>query len=598
MAAHNISPSELARLKRARWMCRTDLHFLCTEVLGYRDIRVDVHGPVLNIVQKFPLPLAEHITNVDIVKPNFIRYLPHKDLYSLPGGRRVLLLDPRSGLKTTINAISHSIQWLLNYPHIAVAIIQSSDQKAQDIIKEIKYHFQYNQRFREIFPDYCPQKGISDWGNMNGFTLPNKIAVCEALRASPHKEPSVMSGSIDKGLAGYHFDVMKFSDIVEPNNTRTSQQIENVCFQFAMQENLLVRPDSWIDVEGTRYHHADLYGRIIDGWLKASPEDRKWRIHVRGCYLKDTYGQPRQYTPDELALPFAHDDKGQFISWWPDRFPVTLLESERVDPARSEEVFATQRLNDPIAMQGSRRPFPVNDKYPVMISRDDFARVPIAYYTISIDTADTQNVRSNFTVFSVGAWDKYGRCYICEIVREKFLPDEIVKKLFELNKKYRPRTVFIEETAFVRGLSTSIARERDKSNQYVPLVFGKRDNQVSKTERILNGLQPWYKSGEIRFLSDLVCLHDLKKELSEFPKGMTDDIIDTLADIFLTRGDWFGREAPTFPDASTREAAVGHEFLQSQQRDFSRRYLGISPPGEDEALPIQSDEFFIRTGGM
>lgn len=544
MNTKNIAPNELTQLRKMRWLGRTDLLFLCTRILGYKDITKEVHGPLLNVLQQFPLPPVELRKKVDIVEPGLMEYTPWQDRDKLEGKRRMLMLDPRSGLKTTIDAISHSIQWLLNYPHFALLIVQSNSEKVHEIIKEIKYHFQYNQIFREVYPDYCPVgKRVSDWGNRDGFTLPNRVGVCRRLGVVAHKEDSVTGSSIDKGSAGRHYEVLKFSDIVEPATVKTKDQIQSTIYQFGMAENLLVKPNDWIDVEGTRYDFSDLYGKIIDNWEidTDAGKDPRWKIHVRGCYLKDT-AEPK-FTPDELKLPFKRDEEGNCISWWPDRWTVELLEADRKDPVKSEYLFATQKLNDPVASGDDSKPFPVNESFPKWITRANFSKVPIAYKTITVDTADTVNDNSNYTVITVGAWDQHGRCYVVEIDRGKYLPDEIVARIFAANKKHKPLNINIEETSFVRGFKPSFMRRSDLDHNYLPLIFTKRENTASKQERILNTLQPWYKSGHLRFLEDIAPRHELLQELSRFPKYNQDDILDTLADLFQNK-EWFGREAP------------------------------------------------------
>ncbi len=129
-----------------------------------------------------------------------------------------------------------------------------------------------------------------------------------------------MTGSIDKGSAGYHFDVMKFSDIVEENNVRTKEQIFQVNYAFEMAENLSIRPDGWIDVEGTRYSSSDVYGKIIDREEERRKEGKPkiWNVYARGCYKKKL-SHPPTFDIDELNAPDLLDEKGLTISWWPER---------------------------------------------------------------------------------------------------------------------------------------------------------------------------------------------------------------------------------------------------------------------------------------
>ena len=105
--------------------------------------------------------------------------------------------------------------------------------------------------------------------------------------------------------------------------------------------------------------------------------------------------------------------------------------------------------------------------------------------------------------------------------------------------------MLFRSTGFVRGLWSSITREIDKfkrSAGFPDLILEpiKRDNQEAKAQRILQTLQPWYVSDDLRFLADLdeYCpgvTHALEKELSEFPHGKHDDILDTISDAFQGR---------------------------------------------------------------
>ncbi len=296
------------RLRMMRWKCRTDLGFLCREVLNYPDVSDIIHAPVLNILQKFPTPNRDQFYDNDRITSTGWQYTPLQRMTSLPGARRVLILDPRGWLKTTINAQAHSIQWVLNYPDMAIMIIQSNLDKAEMILGEIKKHFQYNDKFRMLFPEHCPIKTIDDYGTKGKFTS------CARDRQITRREETFLTSSIDAGTAGIHVDVMKFSDIVEPSNTGTIDQMESVTRSFYMGENLLVGPNYWIDVEGTRYDYSECYGRIIDSQKELPQHLRSWKIHVRGCYQKDKPdGEAELFTPEELELPFKKDDEGKCI---------------------------------------------------------------------------------------------------------------------------------------------------------------------------------------------------------------------------------------------------------------------------------------------
>lgn len=537
-----------------RWKGRTDLFWLMRNVLGdlYNQV-ADVHRPVIEMLQQFPMTweenckldladekawaLASKDMNKDAWRSTFSYWRPNRDRKTLPGVRRRLILDPRSYGKSTINAKAHTIQWLLNFPDMATIVVQANIQKAEDVLTAIRETFVSNQRFRMLYPEFVPwgNREIKEFGNRSRMWLPNR-------RQKDRSEPSVMTASIDGSMAGYHVEVLKFSDIVDEQNSITDGGLEMVKHKFAVAENVLVDPNDWIDVEGTRYSGADLYGKIIEDEQALPPERREWIIHARGVYkpkmpVNPETGKPFSYahTPEELDYPFELDENKLPISWWPERWPTSKLENER---QKNDAVFACQKLNNPSKTRDKVFSWDVARKK----TRDEFKKVPIAYRTVTVDTAETVTLRSDYTVLTCVAWDGSGRGYAEEIRRGKFLPDQIIDHIFDMQTRYRPLNFKLEETAFVRGLKPSILRECAKRGIYPNLEFLKRETQTSKVDRIKLTLQPWIAKGDLIFVIDDTDpnIAHIRKELEDFPKGAHDDILDTLADQFQNR-EYFGR---------------------------------------------------------
>ena len=603
---HQLSNKQLNDIREWRWKARTDLRFLCNHVLGYKDV-CDVHTPLINMLQKFPEPNREQFLLNDDLSRGYANYTPVTlltDLAKKETVKRRLILDFRGSLKTTINAMAHSIQWILNYPNASLLIIQSNIEKAEEILGEIKGHFQFNSTFRTLFPEHVPQKKIQDWGTKSQFSS-EAMDVNNLALGQPHKEGTFITGGIDKGLAGKHVDVLKFSDIVDPNNSRTDTSCADVAKQYYLCENLLTSPIYWIDIEGTRYSFADLYGRVIKSESKLPPERRVWSIYVRGCYKKKTPdGQPQKFTPEELFLPDLVDDSSITntnpfgkVSWWPERYPVDILEHKRsVAPFE----FATQMYNNPQSAEEGMQPFPVTQKLPKFVKREDFsANFPKAYYEVSVDTAETDHQKSNFTAIVVACWTSAGNCVVDEIVHGKFLPDKLIKKLYDVYLKYKPLTIKIEETSFVRGLMAGIRKHGEIMGIYLPIELVKRDNKIAKQERILNTLQPYYQNGRLIFLDDIECKNQLLEELTEFPTGINDDILDALADLFQNK-EYFGRLKAS---ENTRHAEL-EDRAQRMRREYNNlypkmteRWLGFNVDGA-ETPGFFEHSSYSKTGGL
>ena len=838
-----LSEKDQDQLRNSRWACRTNLEFLSRHVLGHKHVEKKVHGSLINSLQKFTVPNDHQYYDNDRVVDGQWNYTPLIPIQRLEGKRRTLILDARGHLKTTINMVAHSIQWLLNYPDISILLVQANLDKAQMFLDEIKRHFQYNQKLRRLFPEYCPQRKVEDWGTMSEFTV-------EARNKSlTRRESSVMTASIDSATAGLHFEVMKFSDVVEPQNTGTITQIMAVRKNFIMMQNLLISPVYWIDVEGTRYNfcfdgdtnitmgdwsqkpikdikvgdeivgweltnkrylkkttviakgsfiektnkytfesgrsiictpdhkfwrgkqwkknsknkeyseikrlksvrrlmipcvknetcesgwlagiydgegtfgknpnhpsgvisicqsmhnptvierirtsltaldfnyreqwhdpaikgnkkwkkrcnfyivdgwqaryrflteiqpvrkekilaslfgqlqtdedkivavedagerevhwlecgtgnyiadglcskNSDLYGSILEQEEKKAPEKRNYKIYVRGCFKKKTPdGKPQKFLPEELDYDDLLDENGKRIPWWPidtegnPRFPLDKLEDEE---SQDPYIFSCQKLNKPQGGIDGQEIFSPDKFFPQISQKDFKSNVRVAYYELSIDTAETDNERSNYSAIVVGAWSSNGRCYIVEIVHGKFLPDELVKRIFITAKKYAHRLncIKIERTPFVRGLMVSIRSIMDRNPELnYPIVEIPRDTHVSKTERILNTLQAPYKEGNIRFVvpdepteEEKRILKHLKEELRRFPKYEYNDILDACADLFQEK-EWFGREIarPTFEQAT---------------QDAYLKLLGVESALDEMSDGTLNPSWYNKTGGL
>jgi len=546
-----LTKSAIDKWRQNRWRARTDLIWLCNEVLSYPDVSWKVQGPFINKLQKFPTPEDyEQAEKHDRFDGKKWTYRPLTPMYELPGGRRVLILDPRSFLKTTSNVIAHTIQWILNYPDVTLLVVQATTKKAHDFLREVKGKFQVNPYLRALFPEHCPEEKYAlDWGTQAEF-------VTEArTRGYAPKEATVMTASIDSGTAGYHFDVMKFSDIVEENNSRTVDQNLSVIRSFYVMENLLVRPDSWMDVEGTTYHYADLYTDLMETETKKVKEERTWSIHVRGCYKRrdpETKLEQKDFYPETLDWPYIVDEEKpapkdeespdfRRQSWWPERFPTEVLELRRLHPIQSV-LFSSQMLNKPKESVHSAFPWDAKKGYPRIIPRDVFQRnVRVAYYDVTVDTADTTGPRSDYTAMVAGGWSDSGVLYIVEIVRARLDQDQMINEILRLNRKYKPEHVKIEKTPYVRGMEPALRRIIDIRREYVPIELIPRDTQISKEERILRTLSPWYKRKEIVFVDDCGHLDEVQEEMTKFPNNRFDDVLDAMSDLFQGK-EWFGRE--------------------------------------------------------
>lgn len=553
--------AECAKHLELRQRARTDLYWLCTKVLGYKDIDPEVHQPLFDGLQKFHGG-AEDINPTTL---GCTKYNPTVPIWNLQGPRFRLILWPRGHLKTTIITIAHTIQWVLNYPDIRILISTAVAQQAQDMLKEMKAHFQYGPSMRWLFREYCPEAHkAAEFGNQDAFSVP-----CRARHA---KEPTVSVSSIGKVIAGYHYEVLKFSDMVDKENVKTPAGIRDSIDHFNFCDPLLERGPiapfhGWKDVEGTRYAVADLYGDILRKEEKRAEEKRTWKVII------------------DSADPRDRADKKPL---WPKRFPVSEL--QRIE-SEDEGQYATQYR---------QRPLPESS---VLATRDQivfFPRkaldvVPIQRWHATVDLHGMeQNVRNDYTVITVGGFDRDGRLYIVDIYRGRFTPFQVIEIIFMIWRKYKLHEIKVEKDSHARVLLPFLHRECVKRQIFPVIMPLPRSSKIAKPHRI-RGLQSWFATGIIRFVDGEPWKADLLEEILSFPDpSIHDDILDTLADMMQNRDG--GVEAdinPRSPDQKFPRPFVVHSRIRGYDEHGNPLWLG-----EDNSESAEYAHSYARGTGL
>lgn len=522
-----------------RQRARTDLLFLCNKVLRFPDVVANPHGILIEKLQQFK-------GGLDTVDPKtgvWQSYKPFCGIWDLEGPRKRLFLWPRGHLKTTILTMAHTIQFVINYPDVRILISTAIAQQAQDMLKSIKSHFQYNPWFRAHFPEFCPADNqASDFGNSEEFTVPSRVR-------RDLKEPTVSVTAIGKVISSYHYEVIKHSDIVDKENIKTEGGRINTTDHFKWMSPLLERhkgQKGWEDVEGTRYDFSDTYGtEIVDKEEKLPAEKRTWQIEIKSAYRED----------------------GTLL--WPQRWSNELLEDEleRMGPV----MFAANYHNQPIPdSDGLASPKDI-----VFFPRKALSGIILRYHcTIDLHGME-DNAGNDSTVLNVSGFDNDGRMYLVELFAGRYTPFETMEKMFWIRKKYGNIDFKIEKDAHARVLLPFLKREMVKRNLHLLMIPIKRDTRTSKKQRI-RGLQAWFKSGNVRILEDLEpkARIEVIQQIMRF--SMTshyhDDILDTMADQMQNSDggvsyDIMPRTKPEFlPFESGVDAFLGFDEFDKQAK--------------------------------
>jgi hypothetical protein len=284
-------------VRQVAHLCKTDLWFLMRHALGFHYLDSDFHGR------------------------KFVRHYARAIHGGSDGhGRDLLTLASRGHCKTTILAC-FLIQEILNWPTIAIGIISGTEKLARYIAKMIADALMFNPVLQQCFPDILPNANnpARNWG-IRGYYLP---------RVDSRLDPTIAVGSISSNLTGTHPDIMVFEDIVWSKNPTDLEKAE----QAFIESLPILPPHGKIIVNGTRWHDADLYGKIVDGRFEGNRG--KFVIMREGCFV-----DPKA---EVLEAVYPSKRRGGMIT--ESGFRVEdLLRKKKNDRL----MFACQYLNEPM----------------------------------------------------------------------------------------------------------------------------------------------------------------------------------------------------------------------------------------------------------
>lgn len=204
-------------LERVKQACKTSLHFLCTEILGFKDWDT-IHDD----------------TEVFLSRPS-----KHK-----------LILIPRGHLKTSIITVGYNIQRLLRNPNERILIANQVWDRGRDILGEIKGFLTDKSELSKIFGPFISERWRED-----------DIVIRQ--RTASNKTPSIATTGVEAEQTSAHYTVIFNDDLQGHQNSQTKEQREKVK-RFRESEFDLLDPGCEMLDIGTRYHLDDVYAHILE----------------------------------------------------------------------------------------------------------------------------------------------------------------------------------------------------------------------------------------------------------------------------------------------------------------------------------------------
>lgn len=456
-------------------------HFFAADVLGHKRFVRRLHEPAVKLY--FPK------------NPNISIEEQH------PKKKR-LHIDPRKTFKTTLGRVDNA-QWVAAFPEDITILNESATQPlAAEISAAIARYFWRpkgtpSRVIHLMFPELAfDKKPDGKWSTAN-----HNILDLDATLdfTSPQSQQS-----------GWHPWVLCPDDMVDTKNSgihASADSRRGVIDTYDTNLNTL-RSGGYVNIRGTRYHPADLYGKILDEY-----DPREWEILIRGSMIvKDG----RRLLPGEFPEP----DEVELV--FPELLGYDELRSMFIS---NYESFMCQQQNDP---QGGSVPTFDEDLYKsilcypdrVPIFGDTFIcwRLPYGGKDFMADYAEGAAVRING-----------GRVYVIDAWRGIYTPSRLAEKIVRECKRHQTALVTMEAIPGTEYIEAHIRNEGYRKNVNVRIQWTEFEEDDNVRHTRIAQLEPQMGAGRIAISTAIQKAAELRRQLLYFGIVPENGIVDCVS---------------------------------------------------------------------
>jgi len=333
-----------------------------------------------------------------------------------------LTLLPRAHQKSALIAF-RAAQWLAKHPWESILYTSATAGLAQEqlgIIKDIMTCDAYTR----LWPDMVNrEEGRRTRWTRDAITVDHPSRKVEGAR-----DPSILAAGVGTSTTGRHAGLVIFDDLVVPENAYTEEGRRTVGAAYA-QFASIANPGSEKWVVGTRYHPADLYGRLMDMVAQEFDEDGEL---VKEFPLYEVFTRIVE-TEGEFLWPRSRRKDGKWFG-----FNANILAGIKTEYSLDPTQFYAQYYNDPND--------PANQKLDremfVYYERDNVKRINGSLtangkkinIAAGVDFAFSTKKGADYSVVAVVGMDSEGYYYILDLFR--FKTDRISEYYKNILKAY------------------------------------------------------------------------------------------------------------------------------------------------------------------
>lgn len=480
----------------------------------------------------------------------------------------ILMLLPRGTFKSSLASVAYPIWWWLQDRNHRFLLSSYVHDNTKNFIGLIDQNLTRNSNFLELYGDWTVAK--------QGYSS-TKESISVSGRKRFRAEDSITASSLKISKVSQHYDSGIFDDLQTDLNLSSREAITDILGYLELMNPILdPRPGSDLPgpkaVIGTRWGFGDAYGHLL---IK---EEEYRRLH----------GKPSL----RVMIREGYDRSGNVF--FPGRFTKEYL--DHLSRTMSRDKFNCQYMNNPVPDESAifkitKLGWFYADENGcgevVTQGRRSFLPQMLNYFVL-VDPSIGEHADSDYTAIVTVAVDSQRNIYVWEVIREHLVGnDAIIEKLFDVQARYKPFRIGIEDISYQKSLLYGFEQRARESGKWFLIEPLKAGNRISKDMRIA-GLEPFVNQGRVyvrvRQGTDLSQdtehlyhaavkgVDTLLDEMIRFPKAMTKDAVDALS--YAPQLIFPAQEAPSPPEP--REGVTFDQLYGSLAREKVAR-LRVRP---------------------
>lgn len=236
---------------RIREKAKHSLYYLSKGILGFQDLKSDLHQKHCNFLQL-------HTWNSPYATSNL----------------KVSVM-PRNHFKSTNASVAKPVWFLINDPQTTINLISAVEENTIGWMDAVQKVFLHNQMFRWLFEELVPSDEKFSEMSKTRFTVPRD----ESLMPEP--QPSIQATSIVSGQASKHVRHAILDDPVNEMTVDSPRLVDRAVNLYKLLESTLQdMSESSIDLTATPWG----FGDVIESALHNEVAEGKMLYWKIGCY--------------------------------------------------------------------------------------------------------------------------------------------------------------------------------------------------------------------------------------------------------------------------------------------------------------------------